>query len=156
MKKGFPKKSHKSKSDVNVSENKSDFRFAKKNWDSDNIQIRIRTLTYPYKKVLLYSCMYLWPFLENLLVSNLAVTFSKIVVKDPTMPETCFCTTLWIVGTFLTNRSSWCHCYPITSCFIKIQIGITFLVLAYAGCPGKEAVKQVCLCWYSNAARNSE
>ena len=28
------------------------------------------------------------------------------------------------------------------SCFIKIQTGFTFLVPAYPGCPGKEAVKQ--------------
>jgi len=31
----------------------------------------------------------------------------------------------------------------IVSCFIKIQIGLTFLLPAYQGCPGKEAVKQV-------------
>ena len=31
---------------------------------------------------------------------------------------------------------------PLTvCCFSKIQIGFTFLVLAYPGCPGKEAVK---------------
>ena len=31
---------------------------------------------------------------------------------------------------------------PLTvSCFIKIQIGFTFLVPAHPGCPGKEAVK---------------
>ena len=30
--------------------------------------------------------------------------------------------------------SSWCHCYPIIYCFIKIQIGLTFLVPAYPGC----------------------
>ena len=35
--------------------------------------------------------------------------------------------------------SSWCHCHLIISCFIKIQIGLTFLVPAYPG--GKEAVK---------------
>jgi len=29
------------------------------------------------------------------------------------------------------------------SCFIKIQIGLTFLVLAYPGCIGKEAIKRV-------------
>ena len=29
---------------------------------------------------------------------------------------------------------SWCHCH---SCFSKIQIGFTFLVLAYPGSPGK-------------------
>jgi len=27
-------------------------------------------------------------------------------------------------------RSSWCYCHPITSCFIKIQIGFVFLVPA--------------------------
>jgi len=39
--------------------------------------------------------------------------------------------------------SSWCHCHPIISCFIKIQIGLNFLVSAYPGCPGKEALKWV-------------
>jgi len=38
---------------------------------------------------------------------------------------------------------SWCHCHPIISCFIEIQNGFTFLMPAYPGCPGKEAVKQV-------------
>jgi len=33
--------------------------------------------------------------------------------------------------------------YPIISCFIKIQNSLTFLVPAYPGCFGKEAVKQV-------------
>jgi len=36
---------------------------------------------------------------------------------------------------------------PLTvSCFSKIQIGFTFLVLAHPGSPGKRAVKQVCVC----------
>jgi len=30
---------------------------------------------------------------------------------------------------------------PIFSCFIKIQNGLTFVVPAYPGCPGKEAIK---------------
>ena len=30
--------------------------------------------------------------------------------------------------------------------FSKIQIGFTFLVPAYPGCPGKEAVKWLCVC----------
>jgi len=30
---------------------------------------------------------------------------------------------------------------PTVSCSSKIQIGFTFLALAYPGCPGKEAVK---------------
>ena len=32
------------------------------------------------------------------------------------------------------------------SCFSKIQIGFTFLVLAHPGGPGKRAVKRVCVC----------
>jgi len=39
--------------------------------------------------------------------------------------------------------SSLRHCHPIISWFIKIHIGLTFLVPVYPGCPGKEAVKQV-------------
>ena len=36
---------------------------------------------------------------------------------------------------------------PLTvSCFSKIQIGFTFLVLAHLGSPGKRAVKRVCMC----------
>ena len=31
------------------------------------------------------------------------------------------------------------------SCFSKIQIGLTFLVLAHPGSPGKRAVKRVCV-----------
>jgi len=41
-------------------------------------------------------------------------------------------------------QSSWCYTVtPIISCFIKIQIGLTFLMLAYPGCSGKEAVKRM-------------
>ena len=32
---------------------------------------------------------------------------------------------------------------PIISCLISIQTGFTFLILAYPGCPGKEAVRWV-------------
>jgi len=36
---------------------------------------------------------------------------------------------------------------PLTvSCFSKIQIGFTFLVLAYQGSPRQRAVKRVCVC----------
>jgi len=36
---------------------------------------------------------------------------------------------------------------PLTvSCFSKIQISFTFLVLAHLGSPGKRAVKRVCVC----------
>jgi len=33
----------------------------------------------------------------------------------------------------------------IVSCFSKIQIGFTFLVLAHPGSPGQRAVKRVCV-----------
>ena len=36
---------------------------------------------------------------------------------------------------------------PLTvSCFSKIQIGFTFLVLAHPGSPGQRVVKRVCVC----------
>ena len=36
---------------------------------------------------------------------------------------------------------------PLTvSCFSKIQIGFTFLILAHPGSPRKRAVKRVCVC----------
>ena len=34
---------------------------------------------------------------------------------------------------------------PTVSCFSKIQIGFTFLVLAHPGSPGQRAVKCVCV-----------
>ena len=38
---------------------------------------------------------------------------------------------------------------PLTvSCFSKIQIGFTFLVLAHLGSPGQRAVKRVCVYYY--------
>jgi len=36
---------------------------------------------------------------------------------------------------------------PLTvSCYGKIQIGFSFLVLAHLGGPGKRAIKRVCVC----------
>jgi len=42
--------------------------------------------------------------------------------------------------------SNWCHCYPIISYFIKIQTGLTFLVLAYTGYPETKTIKRVSVC----------
>ena len=39
---------------------------------------------------------------------------------------------------------SGCHCHSL-SCFSKIQIGFTFLVLAHPGSPGLRAIKRVCV-----------
>jgi len=53
------------------------------------------------------------------------------------------CLCVWSEVQLICICSSWCHCHPIISCFIKVQIGLTILVLAYPGCHGKEAVKRV-------------
>ena len=46
---------------------------------------------------------------------------------------------------------------PLTvSCSSKIQIGFTFLVPAYSGCPGKEAVKWLCVCYKFHTKFNSK
>jgi len=44
--------------------------------------------------------------------------------------------TVWSKLQMICIWSSWCHCqcHPIISCFIKIQIDLTFLVPAYPGC----------------------
>ena len=52
-------------------------------------------------------------------------------------------------GLQLCVWSHWCHCHPIVFCFIKIQNGLTLLVLAYPDCPEKEAIKSVCLSIHS-------
>jgi len=41
---------------------------------------------------------------------------------------------------------SWCHCHPIMSCFVKIQIGLTFLVPAYPGCSGEKRLLNGYVC----------
>jgi len=44
-------------------------------------------------------------------------------------------------------RIWWCHCHPIISCFIKIQTGLTFLVLAYSGGPGSRLLNRCLSVW---------
>jgi len=51
---------------------------------------------------------------------------------------------LWSEVQIICMWSSWCHCHLISSCLIKIQISLTFPVLAYPGCP----VKRVSLRWF--------
>ena len=50
---------------------------------------------------------------------------------------------IWSEVQMICLWSGWCHCHPVVSCFIIIQISLTFLVPTYPGCPGKEAVKRV-------------
>jgi len=47
---------------------------------------------------------------------------------------------VWSEAQMICIWSSWCCYHPIISCFIKIRIGLTFLVPAYLGCPRKEGV----------------
>jgi len=61
----------------------------------------------------------------------------------------------WVVGCwrgYFSGSMAQLMPLPLTvSCFSKIQIGFTFLVLAHMGDPGKRAVKRVCVCvcfWY--------
>ena len=53
---------------------------------------------------------------------------------------------VWSKVQMICRWSVWCHCHSIVSCFMKIEIGWTFLVLTYPGCPWKEAVKRVSVC----------
>jgi len=45
--------------------------------------------------------------------------------------------------------SSWCHCHPIISCFIKIQIGLIFSVLAYQVVLEKRPLNRCLLCYFN-------
>jgi len=46
---------------------------------------------------------------------------------------------------------------PLTvSCFSKIQIGFTFLVLAHLDSPGQRAVKRVCVCVFNITDKGSK
>jgi len=53
---------------------------------------------------------------------------------------------VWSKVQMICIWSSWCHCQPVISCFINIQNGLTFAMPAYAGCPGKQAIKWVSVC----------
>ena len=64
----------------------------------------------------------------------------------------CYSTEKWGVGVVIClERVADLHIaqlmpLPLTvSCFIKIQIDFTFLVLAHPGSPGQRAVKRVCV-----------
>jgi len=87
-----------------------------------------------YKFVLFYwYCSFVtvflaqfWHFLPSVLWHCwLGVRKSICPVKD------------WVIICMWASR---CHCHPIVSCFVKIQIGLTFLVPGYPRYPAKEAV----------------
>jgi len=65
-------------------------------------------------------------------------------------------------GGVLAWLSDWSEVPLTVSCFGKIQIGFTFLVLALPGIPGHRAIKRVCVCvtgttqvsWYQKGKTN--
>jgi len=59
----------------------------------------------------------------------------------------CFDTVGWATGRASgLHMVQWILLLLTVSCFSKIQIGFTFLVLAHLGSPGQRAVKRVCVC----------
>jgi len=59
---------------------------------------------------------------------------------------------LWFTGwcevQMICIWSSWCHCHPIISCFVKIQNGSAFMVPAYPGYSGKGPLN-----WYNSSSQ---
>ena len=89
------------------------------------------------------------PSEETLL--HVAVVFSSLTLLVRQQKEHLACKKLtdnvlvslcvWSEGQMVCIWSSRCNCYPVISCFVKIQVGLTILVSAYLGCPGKEPYK---------------
>jgi len=55
-----------------------------------------------------------------------------------------FC--VWSKVQMICIWSSWRHCHPIISWFVKIQNSFAFVVPAYPACPREEAIKRVSVC----------
>ena len=71
--------------------------------------------------------------------SNNLTFKNSLLLYDQTNDEVLARLSVWSKVQTTCKWSSWCHCHPIICGFIKIQTGLTFLVPAYPGCPGKEA-----------------
>jgi len=104
-----------------------------------------------YKFVCMYVCMYV----QTCIVCIVCIAFSALtlLVGRQEGHPACKKTEWWGDGMVICLvRGADLHIaqlmpLPLTvSCSSKIQIGFTFLVLAYLGSPGKRAVKRVCLC----------
>jgi len=55
----------------------------------------------------------------------------------------------WLSAWSGVQTCTWAQLMPLpltVSCFSKIRIDLPFLVPAHLGCPGKRAVKRVCVC----------
>ena len=96
------------------------------------------------------SCLHLfWPQLCN----RSAFSALTLLVGRQEGHPACKKTEQWGVGVVISlERGADLHMVqpmplPLTvSCFTKIQIGFTFMVLAHPGSPGQRANKRVCVC----------
>ena len=75
----------------------------------------------------------------TLLVSHQEEHLASKKLSDEMLAWLSVCSGVYII----LILSSYCHCDPVIFTFIKIQIGLTFLVPAYPGFPGKEAMRWV-------------
>ena len=57
-------------------------------------------------------------------------------LSDEVLPWLSVCSKMQMICLWLL-WSSWCYCHPIISCFIKIQIGLTFMVPTCSDCTEK-------------------
>ena len=78
--------------------------------------------------------------------------WSRLVTSSNLLGECLLCgknsETVWLCWLVVFRHMA--QLMPLTltvTCFSKIQIGFTFLVVAHLGSPGKRAVKWVCVCW---------
>jgi len=96
---------------------------------------------------------------------NTVIAFSALMLLVGRQEAHLVCTKLsvWVAGVVICLergadlRMAQLIPLPLTvSCFSKIQIGFTFLVLAHPGSPGKRAVKRVCVCVGARARVSTE
>jgi len=101
----------------------------------------------------------IWSELAKLLARNTVTAFSALtlLVGWQEGHPACNKTEWWGAGVVIClEQGADLHMamlmpLPLTvSCFSKIQIGFSFLVLAHPGSPGQRAVKWVYVCMYVN------
>jgi len=100
--------------------------------------------------VFIYVTMTVWPRITTTSVdskSSWRVSLTECqrkarhapVMSDEVLAWLSVCSELQVICIWW---SIWCHCHPIIPCIIKIQIGLTFLVPAYGGCPRKRRLNR--------------
>jgi len=103
-----------------------------------------RTQTRKFGNWVMLICLNIIYDCRNIEKSQFNVAFSALILLAVRQEEHVACKN-WVI-ICLEQGANGCTVYgpaPIISCFFKIQNGLTFLVLAYPGYPGKEADKWV-------------